>query len=146
MYVVDTSVYVPLIGLLRGRLRRVMSRHRFHMLDLTLYEACNVFWKECAKLHRIDAETAKRGCRLAVTLAVEYAILHGLEELDPSRVVAIAMEEGITVYDASYIALAKQLGAPIASNDRDILEAAPRQNVRAYSLEELLEAIGGQQA
>ncbi|ABM80554.1 hypothetical protein [Hyperthermus butylicus] len=92
MYVVGTSVYVPLIMLLRSRLRKVMVEYEFHLLDLTLYESCNVFWKECVKLHRIDLETARQSCRLAVALA-RYATLHQLAELDPGEVIDIAVKE-----------------------------------------------------
>ena len=140
LYVVDTSVYVPLLMLLRSRLRRVMVEYGFHLLDLTLYESCNVFWKECVKLHRIDMETARRSCRLAVALA-RYATLHRLAELDPGEIIDIAVKDNITVYDASYIALAIRLGAPLASNDQDLLRTAPKYGVKAYSLGEFLEMI-----
>ena len=33
---------------------------------------------------------------------------------------------GLTAYDASYVALAEQLGIPLITVDRAILEAAPR--------------------
>ena len=44
-------------------------------------------------------------------------------ELKP---IARWMGRGLTAYDASYVALAEQLGIPLITVDRAILEAAPR--------------------
>ena len=48
------------------------------------------------------------------------------EVLDP-ELVAIAqwVARGLTAYDAAYVALAAQLGIPLLTDDRTILEIAP---------------------
>jgi predicted nucleic acid-binding protein len=47
--------------------------------------------------------------------------------LDPELVrVATWVGQGLTAYDASYVALAEQLDIPLITDDRAILEAAPR--------------------
>ena len=140
MYVIDTSVYVPLMIILGSEMRRAMIKHEFHILDLTLYEACNAFWKECTKLHRIDKEMAFKSCELAVKLS-RYAKVHKLEEVGAEEVMSIAVSEGITVYDASYIALAKKLEAPIVSEDKDILKVAPKYGIKAYDLNGFIKLI-----
>ncbi len=53
----------------------------------------------------------------------------------------IALSNNITFYDASYIALARQLKIPITSNDKDILDHAPKYNIQAYSLDQFLKII-----
>jgi len=140
LYVVDTSVYVPLMVILKGKMRKVMLKHKFHILDLTLYEACNAFWKECTKLHKINEEMALRSCELAVKLS-RYAFVHKLEEVGVKEVMGIALSEDITVYDASYIALAKKLKAPIASEDKDILRVAPKYGIEVYDLESFVKLL-----
>lgn len=48
------------------------------------------------------------------------------EVLDPELVaVAQWIARGLTAYDATYVALAAQLGIPLVSDDRAILEVAP---------------------
>lgn len=140
MFVVDTSVYVPLILILKSRLRNIIQKYRFHILDLTLYEACNAFWKACTKLKKIDDEIASRSCALAIRLS-QYLTIHRLLDMDISDVINIAINNNITVYDASYIALAKQLEMPITSNDKDILDNAPKYNIQVYSLDQFLKII-----
>ncbi len=140
VYVVDAGVYVPLIMILMSKLRKIMLRHRFHILDLTLYEVCNAFWKECIKHHRIDEEIASCSCMLASKLA-QYTRVHRLADLGLDDVMDIALSNNITVYDASYIALAKQLKIPITSNDKDTLYNAPKYDIQVYSLGQFLKII-----
>jgi len=47
--VVDASVLAPLILLSGRQLLSKLRRHRVAMLDLTVYEACNAYWKACLK-------------------------------------------------------------------------------------------------
>ncbi len=61
--------------------------------------------------------------------------------MDINDVINIAINNNITVYDASYIALAKQLEMPITSNDKDILSNAPKYNIQVYSLDQFLKII-----
>ena len=140
MYVVDASVYAPLMVLLGGKMRRTMVRGRFHILDLTIYEVCNAFWKEYSKLGRIDRELAVESCSLSAKLA-KYAVVHSVCELDMERVARVAAEAGIPVYDAAYIELANMLGKPLASHDKDILETAPRYGIETLDLDMFLKVV-----
>jgi len=144
-YVVDASVYLPLVTILGEGLVDVAKRWRMHVLDLTLYEVLNGLWKLHTRLRRIGLDEMRRTGRLAVELT-RYMRVHKLAELDVDEVTSIAVESGITVYDASYIALARRLKLPVVSNDADILESAPRHGVQAYTLDRFLEAITPQGA
>jgi len=64
----------------------------------------------------------------------EEKLLEFAEELDSTRFelldpdlgrVASWVARGLTAYDASYVALAEQLGIPLITVDRAILDAAP---------------------
>jgi predicted nucleic acid-binding protein len=46
------------------------------------------------------------------------------------RVLDLAREERLTVYDAAYLELAMRLGIPLASKDDDLCDAAERLGVR----------------
>ena len=41
------------------------------------------------------------------------------------RVIDTALECGLTAYDAEFVVLARTLGVPLATSDREILEGAP---------------------
>ena len=53
----------------------------------------------------------------------------------------IAIENNIAFYDASYIALARELKTSIASENHDILTVAPKYNVRVIRLNELINML-----
>ncbi|HIC86902.1 MAG TPA: PIN domain-containing protein [Aquificae bacterium] len=74
-----------------------------------------------------------------------YSCLLSILELDVEKVMKIALEYNVTVYDASYIELAREHSMPIASNDRDILDVAPKLGVKVYDLKiERLKSRGHQ--
>lgn len=141
-YVVDASVFLPLLLRYGRSLRGVLARNRFHVLDLTCYETCNGLWKESVKLRILDTGTATRLCRCFIEIAARYTRIHSICELDAARVMEIAVSCGITFYDAAYIELARMHGIPVASNDRDILVNAPRYGVEVYSLAEFEKLLG----
>ncbi|MEM0048507.1 MAG: type II toxin-antitoxin system VapC family toxin [Ignisphaera sp.] len=62
-------------------------------------------------------------------------------DLDVEEVMRIAIENNITFYDSSYIALAQKLKAPISTEDKDIISVAPRYGVKIIRLHELMDLI-----
>ena len=136
VYVLDASVYAPLLILLGRRILNTPDNVELALLDLTVYETCNAFWKEHRKLHRITAEEAVEACSLAASVA-KYLKLYRVDGLDTARVMHIAIENNMTFYDAAYITLAADIGATVASEDRDILSAAPRYNIRTLRLKDI---------
>jgi len=136
MYVIDASVYAPLIITYGRDLIEKLRKIKSVILDLSLYEACNVFWKEHVKLHKISEEEAITACK-AVKALSRYITLYSVTDLDTAEVMKIAIENSITFYDASYIVLAHKLKAPIASEDNDIITVAPKYNIRVIRLNEL---------
>lgn len=49
-----------------------------------------------------------------------------------SQVLDLARAERLTAYDAAYLELAMRLGAPLATKDKELGEAAERLGVRVY--------------
>jgi len=64
--VVDASVLAPLI-LLSGASK--LRDRRVAVLDLTVYEACNAYWKACLKLKSISEEAALKASTATSTVA-----------------------------------------------------------------------------
>ena len=79
-------------------------------LDLTVYEVGHV-----ATTRWRDPDQARRLCRL-VFAACADRLLRVTRELADAAV-ALADEHGITVYDAAYVAAARQEGCPLVSGD-----------------------------
>ncbi len=140
MYIIDASVYAPLIITYGKDLIEKLRKIKSIILDLTLYEVCNVFWKEHTKLHKISEEEAIIACKAAKALS-RYVTLYSVADLDTAEAMKIAIENNITFYDASYIALAHKLKTSIASEDHDILTVAPRYNIRVIRLNELINML-----
>lgn len=135
-YVIDASVYVPLVLSFGRGLVKAFKKTKIALLDLTVYEACNAFWKGHAKLNIMSRDEALAACTAAKMLA-KHAILYRVGDLNVEETMKIAIENNITFYDASYISLATSLKAPLASEDEDILNVAPKYGVRIIRLEEI---------
>lgn len=140
VYVIDASVYAPLIVACGKELIRAMKELEFALLDLTIYEVCNAFWKEYVKLHRISRDESIRACIISKALT-RYAKVYKVTDLDVDKIMEIAIENNITFYDSSYITLAYELKIPVASEDKDIINLAPKYNIRAIRLHELIDMI-----
>ena len=101
---------------------------------LTVYEVLNGLWKEVKLVKSISLEEA-----MAIVKVLEKVVRHmnilsprGLEE----EIVGIALRYDVTVYDASYIALARANNLVLVTEDRKLKERA-RKPVPVKSLEEL---------
>ncbi len=134
--IIDASVYVPLVLTFGKKLVKAFKKTKIVLLDLTVYEACNAFWKGHVKLNMISKDEALAACTAARMLA-KHAAVYKIGDLNVEETMKIAVENNITFYDASYISLAILVKAPIASEDEDILEVAPKYNVRVMRLEEV---------
>ena len=140
MYVLDASVYAPLILQYGAKLIKRLREMKITTLDLAIYEACNVFWKQHTKAHKIDRNEAIVACKVSKALT-RYIILYKITDLDIEEAVKIAIDNNITFYDASYIALAKKLNTPIATEDKDIKSAAPNYNIKVLNLQQLINIL-----
>jgi len=86
---------------------------------------------------------AERRGRLSHADAVQFLTLLRqlpirVEPEPPERmlgeILALAREQGLSTYDASYLDLAMRLGLPLATQDDQLREAAARCGVRVYAL------------
>ncbi len=85
----------------------------------------DLFWYEVA--HALRHGLAADGERLSRTIRWMGAAPVATISLDPADlagVVAMAVDEGLTVYDAAYLFLARQVGCSLITQDRKLLTAA----------------------
>ena len=133
-YLFDASSIVNLVK--RGA-ARVLAEGK--TLDLARYESLNAVWREHALLGRIDEETA---LEYAETLSLVFKAL----EVDDikggeAEVLRLALEEGLTVYDASYLYAAIRNNLTLVTDDHELKNKASR-HVKVLTTRELLEREG----
>lgn len=117
-------------GLMHGRVR-VMSP------DALLPEIAEVLIR-AIRAGRLTSDTAQR-------LLIELAKL-SLDEASPRGLLGdslgIALEHGMTVQSAHYVALARRTGAAFVSADGTQLQAAVQMGLRAIALDEVPPLVG----
>ena len=99
-------------------------------LDYSFVEAANAVWKAVLQ-GRVSAEEARRKVEALRLIASALVVFRATDYLE--RGLEIALIEGITVYDAVYVALAEDKGATLYTCDKEQYSAA-RKYVRAVYL------------
>ncbi len=124
-YVVDASVGAKLVveEPLTDRARALFARFETEpgwegfVPDLFYVECANILWK-CVRRFRISAEVA-----LASIGKLQGLVLSKVGTDDILReVVRLAIEHAISAYDATYVASALLVGAPLVTCDEPLAE------------------------
>jgi predicted nucleic acid-binding protein len=123
-WVVDSSVVIKLFvpedladvaeELLRRKGRAVPDR--FFVPDLLYPECANILWKY---VRRFGYRTEKAYEDLARLKYLALSPVSNAKILLDSMI--LALDHGITAYDASYVALARQKEAPLVTADRKLI-------------------------
>jgi predicted nucleic acid-binding protein len=103
-------------------------------LELARYELGNIVWKQHTLFKTIDGEESLRLIRVVADILNTLEILHvkGVED----RVLELAEEHSVTFYDASYLFHTRELGLPLVSEDKELIEKARKMGVKASTLPE----------
>lgn len=111
---VDASVWIAFVSpgerFHRDAEAVIESTRRLAALDLTLYEVANAIGATAG-----DRARAERLCDGIVARCREDFVRVGPELMDAA--VAIALEHGLTAYDAAYVAAARRNGWTLVSAD-----------------------------
>jgi predicted nucleic acid-binding protein len=106
-------------------LRKALSQ-RPHAPALLLYECANIFQ---VKYRRKIFNQATRDELIDIVIAFGIALIPP----DPTRfqvfTVPLAALHGLSVYDATYLDLARERGEPLATQDRRLRDAARAEGV-----------------
>ncbi len=113
-YLLDASALYPLLKKLGSRL--VLLAERMAVLDLTFYEAGNAAWRET----RRGLITREQGERLLSLLYLApFCRVLSIAGHEPS-VYRLALSEGLTFYDASYLYAARLYNLKLVTEDGDL--------------------------
>ncbi|MBS7642936.1 type II toxin-antitoxin system VapC family toxin [Candidatus Bathyarchaeota archaeon] len=93
-------------------------------IDLAIYEAINAVWKECYILKKINVEVVYK---LIELLSKIFNILDSYSIRGSEReVLEIAVKEGITVYDTSYIYIVVRDKLTLVTDDKKLINTAKK--------------------
>ncbi len=93
-------------------------------LDLAVYEALNAIWKEHTLLRKLDKSQALKFAILIreVFQALDICSVRGHEE----EVLKLAMDEGLTIYDAAYLYMALETRHILVTDDKKLAKKAEK--------------------
>lgn len=116
--VVDASVVAALVFGEPGAREAAALLSDAELIAPTLlkFELANTAWKKATR-HPEESSLIAAGLRLALELDVRYV------EVDHEAVLDLALEKGLTAYDACYLWLARTLKAPLATFDTKLKRA-----------------------
>jgi predicted nucleic acid-binding protein len=125
-YLLDSSAIYPLLDYLEST-----DTEKIRILRLTFYEVGNIIWKEHYLFKRIsDAE------KISKLFHKFLSSLRILEDPPMNEAMKIAVNRGLSFYDACYIAASEKHGVTLVSNDSKILK-----NSSAISFNEFRKCI-----
>ena len=101
---------------------------------LAKLELGNIVWKEVLLHKRINRE---EGLRLLSFISKVLNTMN-LEDVNCKETEEIAMDYGITFYDASYVWLARKLDLPLVTEDNKLRKAVERE-LKVLSVDEIKE-------
>jgi predicted nucleic acid-binding protein len=104
---------------------------KIHILTLTFYEVGNVILKEYY-IHK----KVKDPITLSMLFHKLMRKLNVVKDPPLEGVMRIAVERGLTYYDASYAYVAESLGLILVSNDKELIRKA-----NAISLKDLIKSM-----
>jgi predicted nucleic acid-binding protein len=130
-WVIDSSVACKLLlpEDYSGNAIALLESAELYAPDFLLIEVANVLWKRAnrGELDIVDAQTRlMRAVSFPIKLRQTAALLYAALE--------IAVATGRTVYDCSYIALAKALNAPCVTADERLFNALSATPYQKYVL------------
>jgi predicted nucleic acid-binding protein len=134
----DASSVQAALKRLRGRAAPVLEGQT--VLDLTLYELGNIVWKE-NRAAGADPEEAAEKAR-AVSKLISIMEIRRIEPGEMPAIAENASRLSLTFYDSAYLTAAQASGAPLVTDDADILRAAREADIQASTTEQHLKQAG----
>ncbi|MEJ2775380.1 type II toxin-antitoxin system VapC family toxin [Sulfolobaceae archaeon RB850M] len=128
-YVFDSSSIYALLT--KGKIELLGGNYTVFLAKL---ELGNIVWKEVFLHKRLSRE---EGLRLLSFISKVLNSMN-LEDVNCKETEEIALDYGITFYDASYVWLARKLDLPLVTEDNKLREAVERE-LKVLSVDEIKE-------
>lgn len=104
----------------------------FYVPDLFYVECCNILWKY-VRHYGYPAANARQD--VAALQALRLQTVSTAELLTPA--LELALTQDLTAYDASYVALAKQLKLPLVTADRALVRKCAGTDITVFHLRDI---------
>ena len=122
-HVLDSSAVALILKRLGGESIEVLEESV--TTGLTIYELGNILWKEYALKRLIGLEAVRKAEQIAKILEIiKLENIASAEEF--KEVMKLAAELKLTFHDASYLQVAKRMGIPLVTEDKELLEKAKK--------------------
>lgn len=105
--------------------------------DLAFYEIGNALWKECHLHQRLSAKEAAKTLNFIRSLTGLMRVLDAKNSDFGERVLANALDLGITYYDSIYLTIAEKIKGTLVTDDEKLLDAS-RKKIAAISTTEFI--------
>ncbi|AAK41096.1 Conserved hypothetical protein [Saccharolobus solfataricus P2] len=125
-FLFDASALYPLLDYIDK-----IDVKKIYILTLTFYEVGNAIWKEYY-IHK----KVKDPITLSMLFNDLLRRFNVVEDPPLDKVMKVAIDKGLTYYDASYVYVAESLGLTLVSNNRELIRKA-----NAITLEELIKGV-----
>jgi len=124
-FLLDASALLPLVTRSGKKLIAMAACSELITTDLAIYEACNGLWKLATLLKTLTLKDAQDIATVLNELTAKNLIQTiSFASIDLAHTLDIAQKAQVTFYDASYIAAAQNIKAPLATEDQKLLKAA----------------------
>ncbi|MQL54275.1 type II toxin-antitoxin system VapC family toxin [Acidianus ambivalens] len=127
-YVFDSSSIYSLLT--KGKIELLGGNYT---VFLAKFELGNIVWKEVFLHKRISRE---EGLRLLSFISKVLNTMN-LEDVNCKETEEIALDYGITFYDASYVWLARKLDLPLITEDNKLRKAVEK-DLKVLSVDEII--------
>lgn len=136
-FLLDASVLLPLVTRSGKKLIAEAATAELITTDLAVYEVCNGLWKLATLLKTITMEDAADIAAILNELTAKNLIQTvSFDSIDFTTTLDIAQKNQLTFYDASYIVVAQNVKAILATEDQKLLKAASK-SVKTLSFAQL---------
>lgn len=95
-------------------------------LDLAFYEIGNALWKQAVRGVASREEVERAALAIGKLLLLKGVIKVGWRDLGYSAILNLAVDNGITFYDASYLAASIAFGVPLVTEDEKLRSVAAK--------------------
>lgn len=136
MYLLDSSAIARVLGGLKGEAVKTLDGKI--TLDLARYELGNVIWKQSVLEGRLSLEEAvdKAGSLAKIFELLEIRCVDSVEDFE--GVMKLAVELGMTFYDAAYLYSAKKDRLTLVTENGELVEKASLINVETLPTSKLV--------
>ena len=122
--VVDSSVFAAIAfdELNADEALALVEGYEFYAPYLLTFEVTNIAWKK-ANQNPSERVSIFEALNVALSTVISW------KEVDFEETLRLALDTGLTAYDASYLHLAQTLGTPLATFDRKLRSAAQARGI-----------------